>query len=67
LSANIRIIFFKINILIINVVYLHYNINLKKAVLFIGLPGSGKTTIVNKVYGDYNIVSADIIKSTHRL
>jgi adenylate kinase family enzyme len=46
---------------------LHYNINLKKAVLFIGLPGSGKTTIVNKVYGDYNIVSADIIKSTHRL
>jgi predicted kinase len=38
---------------------------MKKAVLFIGLPGSGKTTIVNKVYGDYNIVSADIIKSTH--
>jgi adenylate kinase family enzyme len=33
---------------------------MKKAVLFIGLPGSGKTTIVNKVYGDYNIVSADI-------
>jgi predicted kinase len=38
---------------------------MKKAVLFIGLPGSGKTTIVNKVYGKYNIVSADIIKSTH--
>lgn len=39
---------------------------MKKAVLFIGLPGAGKTTVVNELYSDYNVVSADIIKLTHR-
>ena len=40
---------------------------MKKAILFIGLPGSGKTSIVNRDYaGDYVIVSADLIKQSHK-
>ena len=40
---------------------------MKKAILFIGLPGSGKTSIVNRDYaGDYAIVSADLIKQSHK-
>jgi predicted kinase len=40
---------------------------MKKAILFIGLPGSGKTTIVNRDYTEgYTIVSADIIKQSHK-
>ena len=40
---------------------------MKKAILFIGLPGSGKTTIVNRDYArDYVIVSADTIKQSHK-
>jgi len=39
---------------------------MKKAILFIGLPGSGKTTIVNRDYTEgYTIVSADDIKQGH--
>ena len=38
---------------------------MKKAVLFIGLPGSGKTTIIKEQYSNYNVVSADVIKETH--
>lgn len=39
---------------------------MKKAILFIGLPGSGKTTIVNRDYSNgYTIVSADLIKQGH--
>lgn len=38
----------------------------KKAILFIGLPGSGKTTIVEERYSsDYHVVSADLIKQQH--
>ncbi len=40
---------------------------MKKAILFIGLPGSGKTSIVNRDYaGDYAIVSSDLIKQSHK-
>ena len=39
---------------------------MKKAILFIGIPGSGKTTIVNERYSDYVIVSADSIKESHK-
>lgn len=37
------------------------------AILFIGLPSSGKTTYIqnNKLYLDYTIVSADDIKASH--
>lgn len=38
---------------------------MKEAILFIGLPASGKTTLINKLYrSGYNIVSADEIKTT---
>lgn len=39
---------------------------MKNAVLFIGLPGSGKTTIVNRDYAkNFTVVSADEIKQKH--
>jgi predicted kinase len=37
----------------------------KNAVLFIGLPGSGKSTIVKERYSGYDVVSADTLKETH--
>ncbi len=36
-----------------------------KAILFIGLPGSGKTTYVRNNIRGYHIVNADAIKKTH--
>ena len=39
---------------------------MKKAILFIGLPGSGKTTIVRRDYSkNFIVVSADEIKQKH--
>jgi predicted kinase len=38
---------------------------INKAILFIGLPGAGKTTEARRNYSDYYIVSADEIKETH--
>ena len=38
---------------------------LNKAIMFIGLPGAGKTTEAHRNYSDYYIVSADDIKETH--
>jgi predicted kinase len=38
---------------------------MKKAILFIGLPGSGKTTYINENIKGYYIVSADQIKMLH--
>jgi predicted kinase len=37
----------------------------KNAVLFIGLPGAGKSTVVKERYSGYEIVSADTLKETH--
>jgi len=37
----------------------------KNAVLFIGLPGAGKSTVVKERYSGYDIVSADTLKETH--
>jgi predicted kinase len=38
---------------------------LKKARLFIGLPGSGKSTFISNHIRGYHIVDADHIKTTH--
>jgi predicted kinase len=38
---------------------------MKKAILFIGLPGSGKTTYIQENIKGYHIVSADQIKMSH--
>ena len=37
----------------------------KNAIVFIGLPGSGKTTYIRNSISGYNIVSADTIKEAH--
>lgn len=37
----------------------------KEAILFIGLPGSGKTTYIKDHIRDFTIVSADDLKETH--
>ena len=38
---------------------------MKNSILFIGLPGSGKTTFIQNNIRDYNIVDADQIKISH--